>query len=83
MRVYFHGLMSRPDLGWSLRVSSLPQNARTLRSFASHDRFKQGSRPAARVPRLAVEYVMFHEMLHLRHPVEHKGSTQVRAYSGI
>ena len=23
---------------------------------------------------LAVEYVMFHEMLHLRHPVEHAGS---------
>ena len=26
------------------------------------------------VPRLAVEYVMFHEMLHLRYPVDHKGS---------
>ena len=26
------------------------------------------------VPRLAVEYVMFHEMLHLRHPVEHNGA---------
>ena len=26
------------------------------------------------VPRLVVEYVMFHEMLHLRYPVEHKGS---------
>jgi hypothetical protein len=26
------------------------------------------------VPRLAVEYVMFHEMLHLRHPVEHRGA---------
>jgi hypothetical protein len=28
----------------------------------------------AEVPKLAVEYVMYHEMLHVRHPVEHKGS---------
>jgi hypothetical protein len=26
------------------------------------------------VARIAVEYVMFHEMLHLRYPVEHKGA---------
>jgi len=26
------------------------------------------------VPRLVVDYVMFHEMLHLRHPVEHAGA---------
>ena len=26
------------------------------------------------IPRLAVEYVMFHEMLHLRHPVDHRGA---------
>jgi predicted metal-dependent hydrolase len=25
-------------------------------------------------PRLALEYVMFHEMLHLRYPVDHNGS---------
>jgi predicted metal-dependent hydrolase len=25
-------------------------------------------------PRLAVEYVLFHEMLHLRYPVEHNGA---------
>jgi predicted metal-dependent hydrolase len=28
----------------------------------------------AKVPRLAVEYVMFHEMLHVRYPVDHSGS---------
>ena len=28
----------------------------------------------AEVPKLAVEYVMYHEMLHLRHPVEHQGT---------
>ena len=26
------------------------------------------------VPRLALEYVMFHEMLHLRYPVDHSGT---------
>jgi predicted metal-dependent hydrolase len=26
------------------------------------------------VPALAVEYVMFHEMLHLRYPVDHNGA---------
>lgn len=26
------------------------------------------------VPRLAIEYVMFHEMLHLRYPVDHRGT---------
>jgi predicted metal-dependent hydrolase len=28
----------------------------------------------ANIPKLAVEYVMFHEMLHLRYPVDHSGS---------
>ena len=28
----------------------------------------------AAVPRLAIEYVMFHEMLHLRFPVDHNGA---------
>jgi hypothetical protein len=26
------------------------------------------------VPALALEYVMYHEMLHLRHPVDHAGA---------
>jgi predicted metal-dependent hydrolase len=26
------------------------------------------------VPRLALEYVVFHEMLHLRYPVDHNGA---------
>ncbi|HUS07874.1 MAG TPA: hypothetical protein VMZ52_16340, partial [Bryobacteraceae bacterium] len=26
------------------------------------------------VPQVAVDYVMFHEMLHLKYPVEHRGS---------
>jgi hypothetical protein len=26
-----------------------------------------------RVPRVALEYVLYHEMLHLRYPVDHRG----------
>ena len=28
----------------------------------------------ARVPRYAVEYILYHEMLHLKHPVKLRGS---------
>ena len=28
------------------------------------------------VPRLVVEYIVYHEMLHLRHPVEHRGASR-------
>jgi hypothetical protein len=70
-REYFHGLMARPDLGWSLRPSRT-----TLGHYdPGHHMIvlsKIMDRPE--VPRLAVEYVMFHEMLHLRFPVEHRGA---------
>ncbi len=68
---HFHGLLARPALGWSRQPSRS-----TLGHFdPSHNaiilsRLLDG----AAVPRLAVEYVMFHEMLHLRHPVEHRGA---------
>jgi hypothetical protein len=68
---HFHGLMSQPELGWSRRPSRT-----TLGHYdPSHNAIILSSildRPS--VPRLAVEYVMFHEMLHLRHPVDHRGS---------
>lgn len=67
---HFFGLMARPELGWSLRVSR-----RTLGHYdPSHNTIilsKVLDRPT--VPRLAVEFVMFHEMLHLRYPVDHSG----------
>jgi hypothetical protein len=68
---YFHGLMARPLLGWS------PNASRTLLGHydPSHNAIVLSrilDRP--QVPRLAVEYVMFHEMLHLRHPAEHDGA---------
>ncbi len=68
---YFHGLMARPLLGWSRRPSRVllghydpSHNAIILSSLMDRKS----------VPRLAVEYVLFHEMLHLRFPVEHRGA---------
>jgi hypothetical protein len=68
---YFHGLMARPLLGWSRQPSRVmlghydpSHNAIILsRLLDSHA-----------VERLAVEYVLFHEMLHLRIPVDHRGA---------
>ncbi len=68
---YFFGLMSRPVLGWSRRPSRV-----TLGHYdSSHNAIVISSyldRPP--VPKVVVEYVMFHEMLHLRHPAEHRGA---------
>jgi hypothetical protein len=68
---YFHGLMSRPLLGWSPHASRTmlghydpPHNTIVLSRILD--------RPET--PKLAVEYVLFHEMLHLRHPAEHNGA---------
>ncbi len=70
-RVHFHGLMAQPLLGWSRRPSRVllghydpSHNAIILSRLLDR----------ASVPTLAVEYVMFHEMLHLRFPVEHRGA---------
>jgi hypothetical protein len=68
---YFFGLMARPTLGWSPRVS------RTLLGHydPSHNTIVLSKISDGRnTPRLAVEYVLFHEMLHLRYPVEHNGA---------
>jgi hypothetical protein len=68
---YFNGLMARPNLGWSLRLSRT-----TLGHYDPSHHIIVLSRILDRreVPRVAVEYVMFHEMLHLRFPVEHRGA---------
>jgi hypothetical protein len=68
---YFDGLLGRPQLSWSQRRS------RTMLGHfdPSHNAiiisriFDEAS-----VPPVAVEYVMFHEMLHLRFPVDHSGA---------
>jgi hypothetical protein len=68
---YFHGLMPRPLLGWSRQASRTmlghydpPHNAIVLSKILDR----------RETPRLAVEYVLFHEMLHLRYPAEHHGA---------
>jgi len=70
-RRFFHGLMGRPQLTWSQNYarSSLghydpAHNAIVISRVFDHPR----------VPRYAVEYILFHEMLHLKHPVEMRGS---------
>ena len=68
---YFHGLMARPRLGWS------PYASRTLLGHydPSHNAIVLSRiLDRAETPRLAVEYVLYHEMLHLRHPAEHRGA---------
>ena len=68
---HFFGLMARPNLGWSLR----PSRATLGHYDPSHNTIILSKLlDCDRVPRLAVEYVMFHEMLHLRHPVDHRGA---------
>ena len=68
---YFHGLVARPLLGWSRG----PSRVMLGHYDPSHNAIvvsRHLDRPS--VPRLAVEYVLFHEMLHLRFPVEHRGA---------
>jgi len=68
---YFFGLMACPRLGWS------PNASRTLLGHydPSHNAIVLSrilDRPET--PRVAVEYVLFHEMLHLRYPAENRGA---------
>ena len=67
---YFHGLMARPLLGWS-RVPSRT----TLGHYdPSHNAIIISKLlDSEKAPRLGLEYVMFHEMLHLRFPVDTRG----------
>jgi hypothetical protein len=68
---YFHGLMARPELGWSLRPSRT-----TLGHYdpSHHVIVLSALLDSQEAPELLVKYVMFHEMLHLRFPTEHRGS---------
>jgi hypothetical protein len=67
---FFHGLMARPQLGWSRRPSRT-----TLGHYdPSHNAIIISKiLDAPEIPRLAVEYVLFHEMLHLRYPARQEG----------
>jgi hypothetical protein len=68
---YFDGLLGRPLLGWSRGAS---------RSMLGHFDPSHNAIVISRifdrqtVAPLALEYVMYHEMLHLRFPVDHTGA---------
>lgn len=68
---FFHGLMARPQMSWSserarnrLGHYDPAHNAIVVSRVFDHPR----------VPRYAIEYIVYHEMLHLKHPVKLRGS---------
>jgi len=68
---FFYGLLARPEMTWSrdharnhLGHYDPAHNAIVVSRVFDHPR----------VPLYAVEYIMYHEMLHLRHPVKLRGS---------
>jgi hypothetical protein len=67
---HFHGLMARPGLGWSVRRSRT-----TLGHYdpSHHVIVLSNVLDSPDAPELAVRFVMFHEMLHLRYPTQHRG----------
>ena len=66
---FFHGLLGRPTLTWSAHVAK-----RMLGHYdAAHNTIvvsRVFDRPGT--PRYAIEYLLYHEMLHLKHPVKVK-----------
>jgi predicted metal-dependent hydrolase len=70
-RRFFYGLLARPLLTWSQQRArnSLghydpAHNTIVISRIFDHPQ----------VPRYAVEYILYHEMLHLKHPVRLRGS---------
>ncbi len=66
---YFAGTLDKPALGWSVRTS------RTVLGHydpAHHAIVLSALLDTGELPDLVVRYVMFHEMLHLKHPTEHR-----------
>jgi len=67
---FFGGLLGRPDLTWSENLAK-----RSLGHYdAAHNTIvvsRVFDRPSS--PRYAIEYLLYHEMLHLKHPVRMRG----------
>jgi len=73
-RQYFDGKLQRPHICWSARS--------WRRQFGCYDPGpnqivlnRRMDRPG--VPQFVVEYVLFHEMLHVKHPTRRSGCTMV------
>ena len=67
---FFGGLLGRPELTWSESFAK-----RSLGHYdAAHNTIvvsRVFDRPSS--PRYAIEYLLYHEMLHLKHPVKMRG----------
>lgn len=68
---FFYSLLARPRLAWSANIArnrlghyDPAHNAIVLSRVFDHPK----------VPRAAVEYIVYHEMLHLKHPVKLRGA---------
>jgi len=68
---FFHGLMARPRMSWSqtktrriLGHYDPAHNAIVISRIFDHPQ----------MPRFVLEYIVYHEMLHLKHPVRLRGS---------
>jgi hypothetical protein len=68
---FFSGLLGRPELTWSEHIAK-----RSLGHYdAAHNTIvvsRVFDRPSS--PRYAIEYLLYHEMLHLKHPVRMRGT---------
>ena len=67
---FFSGLLGRPELTWSegMAKRSLGHYDAALNTIVVSRVF---DRPSS--PRYAIEYLLYHEMLHLKHPVKMRG----------
>jgi hypothetical protein len=68
---FFHGLMARPRMTWSEHHSrqSLGHYDPAHNAIVVSRIFDRPN-----VPRYAIEYLVYHEMLHLKHPVKLRGN---------
>jgi predicted metal-dependent hydrolase len=68
---FFHGLLARPQITWSRdhARNSLGHYDPAHNTIVVSRVFDD-----PRVPRFGVEYIVYHEMLHLKHPVKLRGS---------
>ena len=67
--IYFGSSIPTPKLSWSQK--------RTYRRLGHHDAAHDAiviskSLDSRKVPKFVVEYVVYHEMLHIKHPTKHK-----------
>jgi predicted metal-dependent hydrolase len=68
---FFYGLLARPQITWS---SERARNRLGHYDPAHNTIVVSRVFDHPRVPRYAVEYIVYHEMLHLKHPVRLRGS---------